>query len=96
MDPDTANTVNSLVYSMAIIGCPLFGIIVDTTGRNVMWLNISIVGSLIAHGLLVSTYVSPYVCMVLLGSSYSMLASSLWPLVALVVPEHQLGTAYGT
>ncbi len=30
-----------------------------------------------------------------MGLSYSMLASALWPMVALVVPEYQLGTAYG-
>lgn len=31
----------------------------------------------------------------LLGVSYSLLACALWPMVAFVVPEHQLGTAYG-
>uniref|UniRef100_A0A8C1UVW2 Major facilitator superfamily domain containing 1 n=1 Tax=Cyprinus carpio TaxID=7962 RepID=A0A8C1UVW2_CYPCA len=31
----------------------------------------------------------------LLGLSYSLLACALWPMVAFVVPEHQLGTAYG-
>jgi hypothetical protein len=31
----------------------------------------------------------------IMGLSYSVLASALWPMVALVVPEHQLGTAYG-
>lgn len=30
-----------------------------------------------------------------MGISYSVLASALWPLVALVIPEYQLGTAYG-
>lgn len=30
-----------------------------------------------------------------MGLSYSTLASSLWPLVSLLVPENQLGTAYG-
>lgn len=30
-----------------------------------------------------------------MGLAYSMLASSLWPLVALIIPEYQLGTAYG-
>lgn len=90
-----ANTVNSLVYSISAFASPLFGILVDKTGKNVLWVIISIIGSLFAHGLLAFTYVSPYVCMVILGLSYSMLASSLWPLIALVIPEHQLGTAYG-
>lgn len=30
-----------------------------------------------------------------IGISYSLLASCLWPLVPLIVPENQLGTAYG-
>jgi len=32
---------------------------------------------------------------IIMGFAYSILASSLWPLVALVVPQHQIGTAYG-
>jgi hypothetical protein len=30
-----------------------------------------------------------------MGIGYSVLASSLWPMVSYTVPEHQLGTAYG-
>lgn len=33
--------------------------------------------------------------MVIMGFGYSLLACALWPMVALVIPEHQLGTAYG-
>ncbi|CAG2113019.1 unnamed protein product, partial [Medioppia subpectinata] len=33
--------------------------------------------------------------MVLMGIGYSVLACALWPMVALIIPEHQLGTAYG-
>lgn len=94
-DPSAANTVNSLVYSISAIASPLLGYLVDKTGKNVAWVFISIVATIAAHGLLAFTYVSPYVCMVLMGIAYSMLASSLWPLIALVTPEYQLGTAYG-
>merc|ERR1712212_496876 len=38
---------------------------------------------------------SPYVGVVLMGLGYSMLAGSLWPIIALVVPQHRQGTAYG-
>lgn len=31
----------------------------------------------------------------IMGVSYSLLASALWPLIAIIIPEHQLGTAYG-
>jgi len=35
------------------------------------------------------------VAMVVMGLAYSLLASALWPMVSLVVPDYQLGTAYG-
>jgi MFS family permease len=41
------------------------------------------------------TFINPYIIMSVLGVAYSMLAASLWPMVSLVVPDHQLGTAYG-
>ncbi|XP_076244875.1 lysosomal dipeptide transporter MFSD1 isoform X2 [Calliopsis andreniformis] len=94
-EPSNANTVNSLVYSISAFASPLLGYLVDKTGKNVSWVFISIVATIMAHGLLAFTYVNPYVCMILMGLAYSMLASSLWPLIALVTPEYQLGTAYG-
>ena len=36
-----------------------------------------------------------WIAMCLLGLYYSLLACALWPMVVFVVPEHQLGTAYG-
>jgi len=51
--------------------------------------------TLLAHFLLTFTPWDPYIGMSIMGLSYSMLAASLWPLVSLIVPEYQLGTAYG-
>lgn len=87
--------VNSLVYSISAIASPILGYLVDRTGKNVSWMFISILATIVAHGLLAFTYINPYICMILMGLAYSMLASSLWPLIALVTPEYQLGTAYG-
>lgn len=94
-EPSDANSVNSLVYSISAIASPLFGYLVDRTGKNISWLFISILLTIVAHGLLAFTFVNPYISMILMGIAYSMLASSLWPLIALVIPEYQLGTAYG-
>lgn len=93
--PEDANTVNSIVYIVAGVASPIFGLIVDRTGRNVLWVFLSIVVTMVAHGLLAFTFYNPYIAMITMGMAYSMLASSLWPLVALIVPEYQLGTAYG-
>lgn len=51
--------------------------------------------SLGAHTLLAYSMLTPYVAMVILGLGYSLLASALWPMVALLIPESRLGTAYG-
>lgn len=94
-EPASANIVNSLVYSISAIASPVLGYVVDKTGKNVSWVFISISVTILAHGLLTFTSVNPYICMVIMGLAYSMLASGLWPLIALVIPEYQLGTAYG-
>ncbi|XP_053625696.1 major facilitator superfamily domain-containing protein 1-like isoform X2 [Plodia interpunctella] len=93
--PQDANTVNSMVYLLSAALSPFFGILIDKTGRNVMWVIISIVATIGAHFLLAFTFYNPYIGVIALGISYSLLASGLWPLVALIVPENQLGTAYG-
>lgn len=94
-DPDAANKVNSIVYLISAIASPLLGLLVDKTGKNIFWVFLSILVSIGSHGLLAFTFVNPYVGMCILGLAYSMLASALWPMVALVIPEYQLGTAYG-
>ncbi|XP_037718950.1 major facilitator superfamily domain-containing protein 1 [Drosophila subpulchrella] len=93
--PAQANTVDSLVYLIAAVSSPVFGFIIDKLGRNVAWVFTATLTTIGAHALLTFTQLTPYVGMVIMGLSYSMLAASLWPLVALIIPEYQLGTAYG-
>lgn len=84
-----------MVYIISAVASPLFGFIVDQTGKNVTWVFLSIATTIGAHLMLGFTMANPYIGMAIMGLSYSMLASSLWPLVALIIPEYQLGTAYG-
>lgn len=84
-----------MVYIVSAVSSPLFGFIIDKTGRNVCWIFCAICSTIAAHSLLAFTLLNPYIGMVLMGLSYSMLAASLWPLVSLIIPEYQLGTAYG-
>lgn len=93
--PSNANAVNSIVYVISAVASPFFGILVDKVGRNILWVFLAILFTIASHALLTFTFINPYVGMVTMGFSYSMLASALWPMVALVVPEYQLGTAYG-
>lgn len=93
--PEEANNVNSMVYLVSAVASPIFGFIIDKSGCNLFWVTLSTLATAIAHCLLGFTDLNPYVGMILMGLAYSMLAASLWPLVALIVPEYQLGTAYG-
>lgn len=93
--PVTANTADSIVYLMSAFASPVCGFLIDFTGYNTLWVNGAILGTIAAHFLLAFTFINPFVPMVFMGISYSLLAASLWPMVALIVPKQQLGTAYG-
>ncbi|XP_034024170.1 major facilitator superfamily domain-containing protein 1 isoform X1 [Thalassophryne amazonica] len=93
--PAEARAVNSIVYIISAPASPILGLLVDKTGRNVVWVICAVVATLAAHMMLAFTFWNPWIAMSLLGVSYSLLACALWPMVAFVVPEHQLGTAYG-
>ncbi|KAG8195769.1 hypothetical protein JTE90_004776 [Oedothorax gibbosus] len=95
LDHDTANSVDSIVYLISAGASPLLGLLVDKTGRNLMWLLTAVFLTIICHTMLAFTFINPWIPMVGMGLTYSLLACALWPMVALEVPEHQLGTAYG-
>ncbi|XP_064441864.1 major facilitator superfamily domain-containing protein 1 isoform X6 [Mirounga angustirostris] len=90
-----ASAINSVVYVISAPMSPIFGLLVDKTGKNIIWVLCAVVTTLAAHVMLAFTLWNPWIAMCLLGLSYSLLACALWPMVAFVVPEHQLGTAYG-
>ncbi|XP_036612775.1 major facilitator superfamily domain-containing protein 1 isoform X2 [Trichosurus vulpecula] len=90
-----ASAVNSIVYVISAPLSPIFGLMVDKTGRNIFWVLCAVVATMASHMIMVFTFWNPWIAMCLLGISYSLLACALWPMVAFVVPEHQLGTAYG-
>ncbi|XP_077204694.1 lysosomal dipeptide transporter MFSD1 isoform X2 [Paroedura picta] len=90
-----ASAINSIVYVISAPMSPVFGFLVDKLGRNIYWVICSVVMTLASHIMLAFTFWNPWIAMSLLGVAYSLLACALWPMVAFVVPEHQLGTAYG-
>lgn len=90
-----SKVVSPLVLSIAVIASPFIGILTDKTGRNMSWIIISIVGSLLVHGLLALDYVHPFVSIILYALFYPTIATNAWPLLSLVITKH-LGTIYGT
>ncbi|XP_047495102.1 major facilitator superfamily domain-containing protein 1-like isoform X1 [Penaeus chinensis] len=94
-DETSANGVSSIVYVISAFASPILGYVVDRLGRNILWVFIAVLVSLGCHALLTFTFLNPFIAMSVLGLSYSLLASALWPMVSLIIPEHQLGSAYG-
>ena len=84
-----------MVYLVSAVASPVCGLVIDKTGLSVFWVIIGTIITLGVHSLLAFTFVLPLGVMVLMGLAYSILASSLWPLVGYLVEENALGTAYG-
>lgn len=64
LEPQDANFVNSLVYIISAAASPAFGFVIDKTGRNVFWVFVSVITTILAHSLLAFTELNPYLCMV--------------------------------
>ncbi|XP_022672939.1 major facilitator superfamily domain-containing protein 1-like isoform X3 [Varroa destructor] len=95
-----ANEITSFPYLVSAIISPLCGLICDVFGLNLFWTLIATVLSFACH--LVFSFAPmdispllPYFVMTTLGFMFSFFACAFWPMVAIVIPEHQLGTAYG-
>ena len=90
-----ANSITGLIYLLSCPAAPLFGKVIDCTGRNITWVFLGVLASIGCFSLLNFSEANPYIGICSLGVACSLLASALWPIVALLVPDHQLGTAYG-
>lgn len=60
-DDKQANGVDSVVYTISAVVCPIFGYLIDMTGRNIAWVFGATVLTLIAHVLLAFTFLNPWV-----------------------------------
>ena len=90
-----SNKIIGLIYLISAPVSPVLGLLLDKVGKNITWVFLAVLISGGCHCLLAFTQVSPYLGMIVMGVAYSLLASALWPIAALLIPEYQLGTAYG-
>lgn len=98
IDQTSAGDLLMLLPVGALFLTPLFGGLYDTKGRGA---TIMIIGSL----MLVAVYIlfaipqinhwgAAVAIVTLLGISFSLVPSAMWPSVAKIIPEQRLGTAY--
>ncbi len=87
--------LSSMLTLFAMIGTPLFGLLVDRVGRRSLFM---VFGSMLlipVYLMMAYTSITLYVPMALMGVAFSLIPAVMWPSVAYVVDESRLGTAYG-
>ena len=94
-DAQTANFLVGLVYLVSAVSSPLLGWLLDRTHRNMVWMVASLSVSVVSHALLCWTQITPYMPVITMGLSYSVLASALWSLPSIIIKDTQLATAFG-
>ena len=99
VDPNWAGLIPSILPFGTILLTPLFGGIYDKKGRGA---TIMIVGAallIVVHSLFAMPYLNIWwfaaLLMILLGVAFSLVPSAMWPSVPKIIPQNQLGTAYG-
>jgi len=92
---DDADRVLAIPFFTSAISSPFLGGAVDRFGYRALLLMLAAMAITGVHAIIAFTMWTPFIPMILLGIAYSVYAAAIWPSVAYVVEEHQLGTAYG-
>jgi len=95
---ETAGFIPSLLPLGTLFLTPLFGGIYDKKGKGATIMIIGSVMLVVIHGIfslpIFNYWMVAVVLVLLLGVALSLVPSAMWPSVAKIIPEKQLGTAY--
>lgn len=98
VDPTLAGAIPSVLPFGTILLTPLFGGIYDKKGKGA---SIMILGAfllLFVHLIFSVPFLNNWILavalMIILGIAFSLVPSAMWPSVAKIIPEKQLGSAY--
>lgn len=99
VDSSLAGTIPAILPFGTILLTPFFGGLYDKKGRGATIMIsgatlLIIVHCLFAMPMLNAWWFAP-ILMVLLGIAFSLVPSAMWPSVPKIIPQKQLGTAYG-
>ena len=98
VDIKWAGIIPSLVPFGCILLTPLFGGIYDKKGKGATIMIIGAFILLFVHLVFTVPFLNNWMLavalMILLGIGFSLVPSAMWPSVAKIIPEKQLGTAY--
>uniref|UniRef100_A0A9L0RCJ5 Lysosomal dipeptide transporter MFSD1 n=1 Tax=Equus caballus TaxID=9796 RepID=A0A9L0RCJ5_HORSE len=62
---EAASAINSVVYVISAPMSPVFGLLVDKTGRNIVWVLCAVAATLASHMMLALTLWNPWIAMVM-------------------------------
>jgi MFS family permease len=98
VNPKFAGSIPALLPFGTIILTPFFGNLYDRKGKGATIMLIGSVMLLIVHSVFAVPFLNQSVIAVvlimLLGVTFSLVPSAMWPSVPKIIPERQLGTAY--
>ncbi len=98
MELESVTWMLSMIPFFTIVFTPLFGAIVDKTGKATAWMITGSVLVLVSHLIIAfaprGEQFWGYAAIALLGTGYSLVPSAMWPSVPKIVPEKNLGTAF--
>ena len=98
IDDSLAGTMVAMIPFFTIVFTPLFGALVDKTGKASLWMIAGSAAVLAGHAVIAFAPLGVsffgYLGIGLLGMGYSLVPSAMWPSVPRIVPEKNLGTAY--
>lgn len=90
----------SITYGCGAIFCPIFGLLVDRTGKHVIYIFLSNCLFLTTHLIYLlipdcDACLFPGLNLIILGMGYSIYASAMWGSIPYVVETKTIGTALG-
>jgi len=98
VDPDLAGLIPMLLPFGTILLTPLFGGIYDKKGKGASIMILGAFMLLFVHLIFSVPFLNNWMLavalMIVLGIAFSLVPSAMWPSVAKIIPEKQLGSAY--
>ncbi len=99
VDPNLAGLIPAILPFGTIILTPTFGYIYDRKGKGATIMMAGALLLIIVHALFAQPFLNEWwfaaTLMVFLGVAFAMVPSAMWPSVPKIIPQNQLGTAYG-
>lgn len=95
LDNVAAGRLAGTLILISMLSTWFFGAIVDRVGKRATMMIIGSLAMIPCHISMAYTDINPWIPMIILGFSFSLVPAALWPALPLIVKQSQLGTSYG-